>query len=449
MNRRKFLATTVGATAALTAGCGHSPQDRSAPASTTGAEGTLGGKTLEEIRAQYRYDLFKEYIPFHDQWVVDHEYGGFHVTTGWNGPTLKFEKSNWYEGRGTWTYSYLYNTLDPNPKHREAARRSVEFVMKHKPEGDALWPGGFTREGKASPDPVPLVYGDLFLAMGFGEFSKIKGNESYWELAKKTVLKCMKIYDRPGYYPDAPATYLGKDAPVLPGGARAQGHWFMFLNTVTTILRARPDRELQSVADRCVDMIMNKHYDPRWDLHREVLNHDLTVPDNDAAHLAYVGHTIETLWMVMDEAVRRRDKNLFESAAKRLKRHLEVSWDDVYGGVFRNLRNVDKNIWDVDKAGWVQMESLVGLLMVIEHTGADWAKQWFDRLYPWVVSKFPLKPYGLPLWMDYADRWVTFNKGDGSRRAENFHFPRHLMLNLLAVERMIQRGGKISGVFGS
>jgi len=33
-------------------------------------------------------------------------------------------------------------------------------------------------------------------------------------------------------------------------------------------------------------------------------------------------------------------------------------------------------------------------------------------------------------------------------RAENFHHPRHLMLNLLSIERMIERNGKVSGVFG-
>ena len=166
MNRREFLATSLGAATVLTAGCGHSTEKRSsqaesASASTTDRNGKLGGKTLEELRRQYRYDLFEEYIPFHDKWVVDHEFGGFTVKTGWNGPTLSYEKTNWYEGRGTWTYSYLFNNLDPDPKHREAARKSVEFVMKHKPEGDALWPAGFSREGKVTGKPDPLVYGDL------------------------------------------------------------------------------------------------------------------------------------------------------------------------------------------------------------------------------------------------------------------------------------------------
>jgi hypothetical protein len=33
------------------------------------------------------------------------------------------------------------------------------------------------------------------------------------------------------------------------------------------------------------------------------------------------------------------------------------------------------------------------------------------------------------------------------KRVENYHHPRHLMLNILSVERMIKHGGKISGLF--
>jgi hypothetical protein len=33
------------------------------------------------------------------------------------------------------------------------------------------------------------------------------------------------------------------------------------------------------------------------------------------------------------------------------------------------------------------------------------------------------------------------------KRVENFHHPRHLMLNLLALERMLRRGGGVSALF--
>ena len=456
MQRRAFFTSTAGVASGIAGlgGCssktGKKPKTGpGTPMSVLNGDGTLAGKTLEEIREQYRYDLFDEFIPFHDRYVVDHEYGGFTLHTGWNGPTLSYEKSAWYEGRGTWTYSFLYNNIDKDPKHLEAARRSVEFIMKHKPEGENLWPNSYSREGKVTGGPDLRTYGDLFVANGLNVYSKAAGDDSCWQLAKETLLKCLKIQDRPGYYPEAAQGYLGKDAPLMPGGARVQGNWFVMLHLATQMLEFKTDPEVEAIADRCVDAIMNKHYNPEFDLHNEVLNHDFSRPANEVGQLVYTGHAIETLWMVLYEAARKKDRALFDLASQRFKRHIEVAWDDVYGGLFRNLRHVDNNLWDVDKAGWVQMEGLIGLACVIEHTGAQWAKDFFGRLYPWVMAKFPLKQYGFPLWIDYADRWVAFVKDENGRRAENYHHPRHLMLNLLAFDRMIKRGGAISGLFSS
>jgi hypothetical protein len=93
------------------------------------------------------------------------------------------------------------------------------------------------------------------------------------------------------------------------------------------------------------------------------------------------------------------------------------------------------------------MEDLIGLLMVIEHTGASWAKDWYERLYTWVMAHFPLRPYGLPLWQDYTNRQAEFVRGNNGRRAENLHYPRYLMFTMLALDRIIARDGKVSGVF--
>jgi N-acylglucosamine 2-epimerase len=120
----------------------------------------------------------------------------------------------------------------------------------------------------------------------------------------------------------------------------------------------------------------------------------------------------------------------------------------VYGGIFYDLKNVDENIFTMGKVLWAQEEVLTGTLIVIEHTGAQWAKDLFQEMYEYVRSKYPLKTQGSPLWMYQSDRKVTFDAFVKlPKRVENYHHPRHLMLSLLVVERMIQRGGRTSGLF--
>jgi mannose/cellobiose epimerase-like protein (N-acyl-D-glucosamine 2-epimerase family) len=219
----------------------------------------------------------------------------------------------------------------------------------------------------------------------------------------------------------------------------------VLLNCAQQMLEFKADPEIEAIAKRSVDAVMNHHYNPDYELINEQVNHDLSRIEGERGQLC-VGHGPETLWMILYDAVRTRDKALFDKAAGYLQRSAEVFWDDVYGGMLAGLSHVDQNIWQVNqKSLWLQQEFLIGFLCIIEHTGAQWAKDWYARLHEYVMAKFPLKQYGFPLWIAYADRKITFVKD--YNRCEHFHHPRYLMQNMLALDRMIAKKGKLSGVF--
>ena len=420
----------------------------SARAGRGGAGRTLAGLTLRELRERYRRDLFDDFLPFMDRHVIDRQYGGFMCMTGHDGSRESEKKSSWFEGRGTWVYAFLYNNLAREPKYLDVARRSVEFTMRIEPAGDELWPKELTRDGRPLTSADGEVYGDLFIAEGLAEFSKATGQREPWEKAKRLVLKCVGLYDRPDYRPAIGQTYLGPAARPFPG-ARIQGVWMVLVRVVTQMLEMRPDPELEALARRAVDAVVNHHYNPEFGLINELLNHDLTRPENEYAQLVYTGHCLENLWMLMSEAARLRDRRLFDRLSGWLRRHAEVAWDDVYGGYFRNLQHVDNNTWLTDKVLWAQEEVLIGSLFVVEHAGEPWAEEVFRRTYRYVLDKYQLDRHGSPLWMYASDRRASFEAfSKMPKRVENFHHPRHLMLNILALDRMIGRGGKASGLFG-
>jgi mannose/cellobiose epimerase-like protein (N-acyl-D-glucosamine 2-epimerase family) len=445
MNRRKFLSATVGISGLLAAehsiGFGQAKSGKKSSKQTT----ELAGISLKELREKYRRDLFDDFLPFMDKFVIDHKYGGFMCFTDYTGKRESDNKSSWFEGRGSWVYAFLYNNLAREQRYLDVARRSIEFVLKSKPENEnELWAKVLTREGKLITGADGEIYGDLFIAEGLAEFSKATGEKSYWDEAKNLVLKCVRIYDRPDYRPTIGQTYLGKDARPFPG-ARIQGAWMVLVRVATQMLEMRPDAELEKIAARSVDAVLNHHYNPAFRLNNELLNHDLSRPANEYAQLVYTGHGIETLWMMLDEVVRLKDKKLFDTFAERFRRHVEVAWDDVYGGVFRNLMNVDQNLWTLDKVLWAQEEVLIGSLFIYEKTGANWARQMFNQMFEYVQKTFPLKKYGSPIWMYAGNRKVEFEEfKTRPKRIENYHHPRHLMLNLLSLERMIKRNGGVS-----
>ena len=432
MKRRKFMlgaAAGTGAVLAQSVPSVSQPRRRTPPVKPR--------LPIKQLRDQYRRDLFDDFLPFMEKYVIDPEFGGFRCNTDHLGNRVNHNKLSWFEGRGTWVYSFLYNNLKREEKYLEVARRSIDLVMKTRPRGDELWPKELTREGQPITSAEGEVYGDLFIAEGLAEFSKATGDRTLWDEAKQILLKCVRLYDRSDYRPTIGQTYLGRSAPPFPG-ARIQGVWMTLIRTATQMLEMRRDPEIEAVVTRCVDAITNHHYNAEFGLINELLNHDLSRPSNEYAQLVYTGHCIENLWMLMLEAVRRRDEALFDKLAGWFRRHVEVAWDDVYGGVFRNLQNVDQNVWLVDKVLWAQEEVLIGSLLIVERRAYDWAVEMFQRTNNYVRMKYVLKKYGSPLWMYASDRKASY---EGflrmPKRVENFHHPRHLMLNLLSLERML------------
>lgn len=433
MKRRTFIAGVTGALALRPEFVSANSVQKRQPARTTSK------LPLQTVRDQYRTDLFTDFLPFMEKYVIDPEFGGFRCNLDHLGNRLNHNKLSWFEGRGTWVYSFLYNNLAREQKHLDVARRSLDLIMKIKPGGDELWPKEITREGKPLTSAEGEIYGDLFIAEGLAEFSKATGDRAFWEQAKQIVLKCVRLYDRPDYRPTIGQTYLGPSAPPFPG-ARIQGVWMTMIRVATQMLEMRADKEIESIADRCIDAITKHHYNPDFGLINELINHDLSRPTNEYAEVVYTGHCIENLWMLLLEAVRRRDDSLFDKLADWFKRHVEVAWDDVYGGVFRNLQNVNKNTWVVDKVLWAQEEVLIGAMLILERRAHDWALEMFQRTDSYVREKYSLKKYGSPLWMYASDRKVSYEAFlKMPKRVENFHHPRHLMLNLLSVERMLRR----------
>jgi hypothetical protein len=124
MKRRQFMSNT------LFAGLG------SLSLNTFGSEhlifsedSGLNGFDLNKLHDFYHAELFNRFIPNMDKFVIDHKLGGFmtsiDITTG---NQVNSNKTAWFEGRGMWTYSFLYNNIEKNPEYLEIARKSKDFM---------------------------------------------------------------------------------------------------------------------------------------------------------------------------------------------------------------------------------------------------------------------------------------------------------------------------------
>jgi len=417
----------------------------------------LAGMSLEELRQRLYDQLFQVLLPFWDKHGIDHDYGGLMCSLDYDGTLLDTSKNLWFLGRAIWVYSFLYNHFGKNPEFLNVAKKTKEFVFKWARQKDGWWAEEFSREGKVLRPFSGDTEGMYHLAEGLQEYAAASGDAPSHEAAFVILTKLFREFDSPAF------RYRGADFPYLWGSKRAvrpQGLWFLNLTISTQMLVRENNAQIAAIADRAVDAIMNRHYNPDIGLNTEMLYYDFTRPKEEAQKSRF-GHSVEALWMVMDEANRRHDEALWNTCAQRIRHHLDVGWDYIYGGLSQWI-NVDHPSyqWPVEtpvgthqqlhftgeyehmKCLWCQNETLVATLNVLERTGAEWAAEYFGSTFQVVNEKFWQKQRGYPAgYMLFADRRMTLQPHVG--RQDNYHPLRQHMLNILTLDRMIARGAAL------
>jgi N-acylglucosamine 2-epimerase len=283
-----------------------------------------------------------------------------------------------------------------------------------------------SREGKIKIPFKGQIYDGLYVALGLQEYSQAAEDSEAWEEAADSLFKCMNLYDQTGY-----GTGLGTSWQYPPG-SRLQGVEMVLVDLLTRMLARHPDSRLKALQDRTLEVLIGKFFNREFELNNEILGHDYGYyADKRWRNYVELGYSIASFWGLLYEAVRRSDETIFKTMGERLRRHLEVAWDDVYGGLGTSM-DVESGCVDYRKVAYVHQEALIGTLSIIECLGENWARDWYSRIHRYAFEKFPIRGY--PGWHSYMDRKCTPQQH--VTRRENFHYPRFLMLSLLAIDRL-------------
>jgi N-acylglucosamine 2-epimerase len=453
MKRRDFLELTGAAAAQLMVARAGRAQSPSVPcqAGLPLSEVRLAGMSLPELRQQLHDQLFATLLPFWDKYGIDYEYGGIMCSLDYDGTLVSTDKNLWFLGRALWVYSFLYNHFGKDRHFLDIARKTREFVFKYALQKDGWWAEDLSREGKMLRPFSGDTEGMYFVAEGLQEYAAASGDEHSREYSLTLFKRLFRRFNSPDFrYRGADFQYLWK----VDRAVRPQGLWFLNLNVATHLLSRGDDPEIAAIADQGIDAIMNRHYRPDIGLNTEMLYFDFSRPEEEAAKSRF-GHSIEALWMVMEEADRRNDKVLWETCAERVHHHLDAGWDYIYGGLSQWM-NVDHPCYEwpaetppgthVDlhflgqyeylKTLWCQNEVMVATLKVFARTRAEWASRYFEMAFDVINQKFSQKSRGFPAgYVLFADRQITAQPHVG--RQDNYHPLRQLMLNLLTLDKML------------
>lgn len=438
MQRRDFLMGAAGGAAACltTAGAVAQPQ----PASALAIPPQLAGMSLPQLCQDYRRRLFDEYLPFWDKGGCDRQYGGFLCELNDDGTPASSEKFIWYQGRGIWVYAFLYNELAKERRWLDLARAGRDFMVRHMHAGGGRWYEKVDRDGRLIEGVGTTVYGWLFAAAGLVEYYLATGERRDLDLARQSIDAAVTAYDSPGYFDAHTTLYTPVDLPKQ--GLRSQGHSMVLVSVISRLLSRHADERLEELLGRHVDVLLNRFWNPQYRIVNEYLHHDYSrIPGADT-HM-FTGHSLETLWLVAAEALRRRDRALFEMLLGRIRHLLEMAYDYVFEGwgdgnyfVFEGPNHGAGPDFSV-KTMWAHCEALLATMMALEHSGAVWAAEWYARLRAFSLRVMPVP--GCGVWRQAVDRLGNDVKrvGVSTKRKDNFHQVRYLMMNLLSLQRLL------------
>ena len=393
---------------------------------------TIGKRSLEDIRDVFHHELYDLTIPLWKKQGVDWKYGGYFDNYNERDEIVGGNKRLYYQSRILWLYSYFYTHFDQDEFHLRAAKAGFDFLKNYCVDDKYDWFTEVTREGK----PVTKffdIYASIYMVLGLGEYYRASGVEEARDLAVKSAYRVNEIILSPTYL--AP----GHGRWYEPGTKRL-GTWLHYLNALTPLLRYTADPGLEQIAKMCVRNMLNHHWQPDIGYAFEALQHDFTpYPDDlfiddesrttpNSERWVNNFHTMEAAWMIMDEALRTGNRRMFEEGMKFGRVHLEKCWVERNGqqGLVQFFRPDDPESFERGEIckPYVIKEVFILLLLALEHSGEQWAADWFDRAFGY--------SYGKPLDWPYRD---------------TLHQPRGVMFCLEILNRMIERKGKVSDYF--
>ena len=109
--------------------------------------------TFSKLSELYRLSLLDDVIPFWEKYSPDQEHGGYFTCLHRDGSVFDTDKFIWLQARQVWTFSMLYNRVEPRIEWLALAKHGADFLRTHGQALDGNWYFSLTREGNPLVQP--------------------------------------------------------------------------------------------------------------------------------------------------------------------------------------------------------------------------------------------------------------------------------------------------------
>lgn len=384
-------------------------------------------KRLEYLHSFYRQHLLENCIPFWIKNGLDHRYGGILTCLDQKGAAYNTDKSVWLQGRATWMFSRLYNLVEPREEWLNAAKLTYDFLCKHCFDEDGRMFFTVTQDGRPL-QKRRYMFSETFAIIGCAEYAKASGDPAALQKARQVYQMVLDLY-----------RHSEKTQPKINPATRATKALavpMILLATTQSLREIDPDPGYDDLALEFAEVMLRDFYKPARGAMFETVGLHGEPLDSPQGRCVNPGHSIEAVWFILHEGMRRRDQRMIDQALQILDRSLEIGWDNIYGGLLSFVdidgKPAEQLEWDM-KLWWPHTEAFYALLLAHHVTGDAKYAEWHGKIHDWAFGHFPDRDY--PEWFGYLHRdGSVANHLKGSVWKGPFHLPRALLLSVKLLE---------------
>src|SRR6185437_11651823 len=278
---------------------------------------------FHQLRDLYRGTLLNDVIPFWERHAFDAN-GGINTCIADDGTLISRDRWNWSQWRAVWVWSKLFNRFGRQPQWLDRARGIFNFITSHGPLHNGHWPLLLDGDGNILRG-YDSLYVDAFAIYALAELFRATGDDRVRAHALRTfaaVQSALKAPEPPPAYP----------YPIPPGRI-AHGMSMIFSLAFHELADAIGDGGIAAAAmeqhRRVMDIFLRRDRDVVLEFVAED-GGELPPPQGTAI---VPGHAIESMWFQMHIARSIGDRATCRRAAQMIRRHLELGWDDEFGGI--------------------------------------------------------------------------------------------------------------------
>jgi len=358
---------------------------------------------MKQIYEKFQSELLESCVPFWLNNAVDTQYGGILNCVDRYGKVYSEDKSVWMQGRACWMFSYIYNNIQKDETYLTLAKSCIDFLENHCIDTDGRMFFTVTREGR------PLRkrrywFSETFYILAAAEYFMATGEAKYLETAKKYFSFVYGMYRNPETDPYK----ITPKSVAETRNTKTLANPMILLNVASVLRQADPENagEYDSIITGLIGDI-RCFYKPEYRAMLENIDaQDNSVIMNSApCRVVNPGHDIECAWFLLEEGIKRNDKELTDFAGQVFEDAFQWGWDKEYGGIFyfRDLLGLPVEAYEHDmKLWWPHNEAVIASLMLYKHTKNEKYKKIFDQVCEYAFAHFSDREYGE--WFGYLRR---------------------------------------------